>query len=113
MGNAEREPCGDALEWELSPGFEQGLLKDYAIAPQSRVQIEKYSVRPHVDGQLHSVTTGELTEQIAALQGTLGDWMTTPRVADSRKLLEVTQQDEATADQLALSNVIPEVAAQL
>ena len=59
------------------------------------------------------MTAGELIEQIATLQGTLGDWMPTPRVADSRKLLEISEQDEATASQLALSDVIPKVAAEL
>ena len=109
--NAQSEPHRDFLEW--APSNAQSVLKDYAISPQSRVHVEKYSVRPHVDGELHSMTAGELIEQIATLQGTLGDWMSTPCVADSRKLLEISEQDEATASQLALSDVIPKVAAEL
>ena len=111
--NAQSEPGGGFLEWEQTPGHAQSVLKDYAISRQSRVHVEKYSVRPHVDGELHSMTAGELIEQIATLQGTLGDWMPTPRVADGRKLLEISQQNEATADQLALGNVVPQAAAEL
>ena len=111
--NAQSEPDGGFLEWEQTPSYAQSVLKDYAISPKSRVHVEKYSVRPHVDAELHSMTAGELIEQIATLQGTLGDWMPTPRVADSRKLLEISEQDEATASQLALSDVIPKVAAEL
>ena len=113
MRDAQSEPHRDFLEWEQTPSYAQSVLKDYAISPQSSVHVEKYSVRPHVDGELHSMTAGELIEQIATLQGTLGDWMPTPRVADSRKLLEISEQDEATASQLALSDVIPKVAAEL
>ena len=113
MRDAQSEPGRIFLEWEQTPGYAQSVLKDYARSPQSSVHVEKYSVRPHVDGELHSMTAGELIEQIATLQGTLGNWDSTPRVADSRKLLKISEQDEATADQLALGNVVKKVAAEL
>ncbi len=111
--DAQSEPDRGFLEWEQTPGYAQSVLKEYTISPQRSVEIEKYRVRSPVDGEFHSMTADKLIEQIASLQGTFGDWDSTPRVADSRKLLKISEQDEATADQLALGNVVPKVAAEL
>jgi hypothetical protein len=113
MRDAQSEPGRIFLEWEQTPGYAQSVLKDYAISPQRSVEIEKYRVRSPVDGEFHSMTADKLIEQIASLQGSLGNWDSTPRVADSRKLLKISEQDEATADQLALGIVVPKVAAEL
>ena len=119
MANGQREPSRyssysrDALEWELSPAFEESLLKDYAILPQSRVEVEKNSIGAHIFSQLHPDATAELIQEITALKGSLGDWAPSPRVADRIKLLEVAKEHKPTADVEAFSDVVPQIRADL
>ena len=103
----------DALQWELSPGYEEGLLKDYAILPQSRVEVEQNGIGAHVLSQLHPDATAELIQQITALKGSLGDWAPSPSVADGVKLLEVAQKHKSAADVEAFPDVIPKVGRDL